>query len=153
MFGLIDKVEIAGFAYSPFYYGGLSALMIRDLIDDQVLLEVMTAKTVRRSRVRVLGSTEVILHHLPARYYLGFENVLYGDIIVPVSTPEKTLIDLRYFKIPLSKVDYSKLVESADLARLRRILRVYDLMFAREVIDFYRGIKLEIAEGKLSVQY
>ena len=148
VFSVRNNVEVAGFAFSPFYYGGVSALMIRDLIDDQVLLEIMTTKTVRKSRVKVFGgSANVLLHHIPDRYYFGFDEIMYGGLKVPVSNAEKTLIDLLYFKIRLSEDDYLRLVASIDRKRLAMYLRKFNVRFAKSALSFYAKT-LVVAETK-----
>ncbi|EQD35367.1 transcriptional regulator, partial [mine drainage metagenome] len=113
VFSLERRDDIVGFAFAPFYYGGLAALMIRDLIDDQVKIEIMTTRRVKRSFVEVYGgSSVVVVHHIPKRYYFGFEDLKYGDMVVPVSNPEKTLIDLFYYKQRLSLQDYAEVLKS-----------------------------------------
>ena len=127
VFSLEKKDEVVGFAFTPFYYGGLAALMIRDIIDDQVKMEIMTTRRVRKSFLDVYdGSSKVVVHHIPRSYYFGFEDLKYGNITVPVSNPEKTLIDLFYYKEKLSVQNYAGLLKIIRKGVLREYLKRYD---------------------------
>ena len=148
-----NSVESAGFAFSPFYYGGLSALMIRDLIDDQVKMEVMTTKKVRRSNFKVFGNAGLILHNIPDRCYFGFNEVHYANGVVPVSDPEKTLIDMLYFKIRLSAQDYNPLVGAIDKAKLASYLKKYNVRFAQRVMRFFNSMGRKARAGVLESGY
>ena len=136
-FSFTKTAETAGFAYSPFYYGGLSALMIRDLIDDQVKMEVMTTKTVRHRRAVAFGDIELVVHHLPKAYYFGFNEIRYLNHTVPVSDPEKTFIDLLYFRVTPSSYDYYALVNAIDKKKLASYLKRYKNGFAKKAKRFF----------------
>ena len=154
VFSLRDNAEYAGFAFSPFYYGGLSALMIRDLIDDQVKLEIMTTKAVRKSHMALFdGSVEVIMHHISSARYFGFDMVAYGGIEVPVSNPEKTLIDLFYYGIRLSIQDYSELLRTVSRETVRGYLKAYDKHTATAVLNFIKKYKGLADSGRLRNLY
>lgn len=153
-FSLKKRDEFAGFAFSPFYYGGLAALMIRDLIDDQVKMEVMTTRLVKKSLLEIYGGkSRMVLHHIPKKYYFGFEDARYGDIIVPVSDPEKTLVDLFYYKIRMSIQDYAELLKIITLSKLRSYLKVYDNHTKTTVLNFVKKYKKLAETGKLDNPY
>jgi predicted transcriptional regulator of viral defense system len=154
VFSLQKRDEFAGFAFTPFYYGGLAALMIGDLIDDQVKMEVMTTRPVKRSLLEIYGgSSRIVLHHIPKKYYFGFEDVRYGDIIVPISDPEKTLIDLFYYKSRMSIQDYAELLKAVKLRKLRDYLKVYDNHTKTTVLNFVKKYKRLAEGGKLDNPY
>jgi hypothetical protein len=154
VFSLERRDEIIGFAFTPFYYGGLAALMIRDLIDDQVKMEVMTTRRVKRSFIEVYGGTSVVaLHHIPKKYYFGFENLKYGNIVVPVSNPEKTLIDLFYYKKRVPPQDYGELLKRVRIKVLRKYLKTYDKRTAKIVTDFVREYRKAATSGKMDNPY
>ncbi len=146
--------ELVGFAFAPFYYGGLAAMMMRDMIDNQVKMEIMTIHRVTRSLIKVYGgSSVVVLHHTPLKYYFGFDNLKYGDLTVPVSNPEKTLIDLFYYKIKLQIERYSNLLKAVNRKRLRKYLKVYDKRTAKLVLNFVKEYKPAADAGKLESPY
>ena len=154
VYSLEKRDEIVGFAFTPFYYGGLAALMIRDMIDDQVKMEIMTTHRVRVSLIAVFGgSSTVVLHHIPRKYYFGFEDLKYGDIVVPVSDPEKTLIDLFYYRVRLAIQDYSELLRAVNTKKLVRYLKVYNKRTARIVMEFIKEYKEPADSGKLENPY
>ncbi len=152
-FSFSKSAEIAGFSYSPFYYGGAAALMIRDLIDDQVKMEVMTTKVVRKRNAKILGGTAIIMHHLPRDYYFGFNDVKYLGRTIPVSDPEKTFIDLLYFRIRLSGQDYYPLINAMDGRRLASYLKRYKKRFADRAKRFYSLTVKRVVAGKLENPY
>jgi predicted transcriptional regulator of viral defense system len=154
VFSVGDRAEYSGFAFSPFYYGGLSALMIRDLIDDQVKLEIMTTKTVRRSVASLFGgNVEAILHHVSNEHYFGFAMLQYGGADVPVSDPEKTFIDLVYFGIRLPIADYSGLLKAMDRKKLAGYLKCYSGNFAYKAAKFLKKLDDIAAKGGIENEY
>ncbi len=154
VFSLQRRDELAGFAFSPFYYGGLAALMIRDLIDDQVKMEIMTTRAVKRSLLAIYDrSSMVVLHHIPKRYYFGFQNVKYGDIVVPVSDPEKTLIDLIYYRSGLAVQNYDGLLRALDIGRLDAYLKRYDNRTRTSVLRFVKRYRHAATSGRLRSAY
>ena len=153
VFDLSGNAAVAGFAYTPFYYGCLSALMIMDLIDDQVKMQVMTTRDVRRTNATVFGDVGIILHHLQRRYYFGFRTINYGGAEVPVSVREKTLIDMFYYNVKMSTRDYSNLLKSIDLQRLREYLKVYPEKVRNKVLSFVKEYKPMADRGELENPY
>ena len=146
--------ELAGFAFAPFYYGGLAALMILDLTDDQVKMEIMTTRLVKKSFVSIYdGNSSVVLHHIPKKYYFGFKDVKYGDITVPVSDSEKTLIDLFYYKAKISIQDYADLLKAVNRKKLAGYLKAYDKRTAKRVLGFVKKYKNLADSGKLESPY
>ena len=152
---LNNNVMVAGFAYSPFYYGLLSALTIRELWTQNSRPDIMTIKVVRNSRSYVFGSKEdiVFVHHIPMRYFFGYDIVEYGKLKVPVSNPEKTLIDLFYYKVKLAIQNYSGLLRAVNRKRLREYLKVYDKRTAKRVLNFVKEYKPAADAGKLENPY
>ena len=120
VYTLIKDDMVAGFAYPPFYYGLLSALTIRELWTRNSKPEVITLRKVRKSKVQIFGSSGSIafIHHIPAKYFFGFDIVTYGKLRVPTSDPEKTLIDLFYYKVGLPIQNLSQLLKAIDKRKL-----------------------------------
>ena len=123
--------------------------MIRDLVDDQVVMEVMTTRIVRRSRIKAFNDIELVLHHIPERLYFGFDQVHYAGSIVPVSDPEKTIIDLLYYRIGISRQDYLGLIKAIDRKRLVNYLKEYDSRFSSRVIRFFDQMRKTAISGEL----
>ena len=154
IFSLEQRDEFVGFAFTPFYYGGLTALMITDLIDDQVKMEIMTTHKIKKSFIDVYkGKSHVEVHHLPKKYYFGFTEMRYGDIIVPVSDPEKTLIDLFYYNKRLFKRNYAELIKHVNMKTLEKYLNCYDKRIKKRIYKFIKIYKSLTKSGILDNSY
>lgn len=135
---------IVGFGFSPFYYGLLYALTIRELWTQNAEPEIITLKRVRRSKVTLFGKDQHMasLHHCKPKHFFGFDIVKYGGINVPVSDPEKTLIDIFYYKVRLPIQSYALLLEAVKVRKIRAYLKKYDVRTKTAVLDFiskYKG--------------
>ena len=96
-----DDASVAGFAFSPFYYGLQEALSIRDLWEQETNPVVITPRRVRQG-VRSSMGTNIVVRRIAPEMFFGFEIVKYHGLAVPVSDVEKTLIDFVHFREPLS---------------------------------------------------
>jgi len=146
---------VSGFAYSPFYYGLLSALTIRELWTQNSRPEVMTMKRVRASRVQIFDDANdiIFIHHIPARYFFGFDVIKYGKLMLPVSDPEKTIIDLFYYRTRLAIQNYDGLLRALSKSKLDRYLKRYDKHTIASVLKFVKRYKPLADSGKLESNY
>ena len=146
---------VAGFAYSPFYYGLLSALTINELWTQNSRPDIITIRKVRVSSMHIFGDMKetVFVHHVPAKYFFGFDIVKYGTLNVPVSDPEKTLIDLFYYKVRLPIQDYGELLKKISRKKVRKYLERYDKHTATVVLNFIKRYKGSADAGKLVSPY
>jgi predicted transcriptional regulator of viral defense system len=146
---------VIGFAYSPFYYGLLSALTIRDLWTQNSKLDIITIRKVRMSNANMFKDKNTIffIHHIPAKYFFGIDFIKYNKLNIPVSDPEKTLIDLFYYKIKLSIQNYAGLLKVIDKKKLQKYLKFYDKHTRSTVLNFIRKYKKLADSGKLESQY
>ncbi len=148
-------IMVSGFAYSPFYYGLLSALTIRDLWTQNSRPEIMTPRKVRSSVAHAFGEEKdiVFVHHVPVKYFFGFDIVDYGRLKVPVSDPEKTLIDLFYYRVKLATQNYSGLLKAIDMKKLEAYLKEYDRGIADAVLKFVKRYKPLADSGRMESPY
>jgi hypothetical protein len=148
-------IMVTGFAYSPFYYGLLSALTIRELWTQNSKPEIMTLRKVRNSRSYVFEEKNniVFLHHVPVKYFFGFDTVNYGKLKVPVSNPEKTLIDLFYYKVKLPIQNYSGLLRAVNRKKSEEYLKMYNKRIAKTVLNFVEKYKAKADSGRLESPY
>jgi predicted transcriptional regulator of viral defense system len=146
---------VAGFAYSPFYYGLLSALTINELWTQNSRPDIITIRKVRVSSIHIFGDMKetVFVHHVPAKYFFGFDIVKYGTLNVPVSDPEKTLIDLFYYKVRLPIQDYGELLKKISRKKVRKYLERYDKHTATVVLNFIKRYKESADAGKFVSPY
>lgn len=146
---------VAGFSYAPFYYGLLSALSMRELWTQNARPEIITMKSVRRSGISIFGDKErtAFLHHIPAKYFFGFDILQYGSLKLPVSDPEKTLIDLVYYKIRLPIQNYSGLLKAVRASKVQGYLKAYDPHTRSAVMNFMKAHRRSAVAGKLDSGY
>lgn len=146
---------MSGFAFKPFYYGMSSALTIRELWDQNSRPEIITTRHVRTSEIKIFGENGnmIFVHHIPVKYFFGFDILEYGLIKVPVSNPEKTLIDLFYYKTRLSIKNYGELLKKVDTKRLAEYLKLYDKHTQKAVLNFIKKYKKLAEAGKLDNPY
>lgn len=155
VYTMSDDIMVTGFAFAPFYYGLLSALTIRELWTQNSRPEIMTLSNVRRSRIELPGngSNVFYLHHTPMKYFFGFDVVRYGKLKIPVSVPEKTLIDLFHYKVKLAVQNYGGLLKAVDRRKLREYLEPYGSRTSKSVMDFVKRYKPAADSGKLDNPY
>ncbi len=91
-----DDVQVAGFAFRPFYYGLQDALSLRNAWEQETNPVILTPRRVRTG-VRVFEGRNYLVRHIDRKLFYGYDLVPYADFWVPVSTLEKTLIDYAYF--------------------------------------------------------
>ncbi|AGO61853.1 type IV toxin-antitoxin system AbiEi family antitoxin domain-containing protein [Ferroplasma acidarmanus] len=90
-----------GFKFRPFDYGLQYALIIRKIWTQQSVPAIVTTGKANPG-AREIMDTRVILHRIDRAKFFGFEYVNYGEVFVPVSDLEKTLLDFNYYHIKLS---------------------------------------------------
>ena len=107
-----EDIMVAGFAFQPFYYGLHQALSLHGCWNQATNPVIITPKRVRPGIRSVMGANIVVRRVRPGMFF-GFERIQEGNQWLPVSTPEKTLIDFAYFR--------QKIPEEAKRALLRKI--------------------------------
>ncbi|MFA6328677.1 MAG: hypothetical protein WCY41_04495 [Candidatus Micrarchaeia archaeon] len=96
-----EEMQVVGFAFQPFYYGLQDALSLRDLWEQETTPVVITPRRAREGLRSFLGGNYTI-KKISRSMFFGFEPLKYEDMWVPVSDPEKTLIDMVHFRQPLT---------------------------------------------------
>jgi hypothetical protein len=112
-------------------------------------------KRVRASAVQIFNDPEdlIFLHHIPAKYFFGFDTIKYGRLTVPVSNPEKTLIDLFYYKTRLAIQNYDGLLRVLNRSKLAGYLKRYDTHTKVSVENFVKKYKPLADSEKLRNNY
>jgi predicted transcriptional regulator of viral defense system len=154
-YATVKDSSVSGFAHSPFYYGLLFALTIRGMWTQHSKPEIMTVGRIRSSKEAIFGdkTNVVFLHHVPIKYFFGFDAVKHGNFTVPVSDPEKTLIDLFYYRKRLSIQNYSGLLMAVNVSKLNRYLKRYDSHTIAVVKNFIKKHKHSADSKKLESPY
>ncbi len=146
---------VCGFAFKPFYYGLLYALTIRELWSQNARPDIITLRNVRSSEISIFNDKKdvVSIHHSPVKYFFGFDILDYSGLKVSVSDPEKTLIDLFYYKTRLPIQEYSGLLKAVNRNKIEDYLKNYDKHTIATVNNFLNRYKTKADKGKLENQY
>ena len=118
IYTLQRKEAVVGYALRPFYYGLEYALTIRKIWTQQSVPVIIT-KTKGNPGIRELMGIKVIVHRIDPERFFGFEYLNYDGIFVPVSDPEKTLLDFTYYKIKLYPNTLTELRNRIDESKLK----------------------------------
>ncbi len=91
-----DDPTLAVFCFRPAYIGLQAALSEHNLWEQETNPVIVTTRRVRTGERSVFGQP-VIVHTIDPQYFFGFSLLDRDGYMLPVSNPEKTLIDLVYF--------------------------------------------------------
>lgn len=127
-----DDPTVAVFSFKPAYIGLQDALSLRGLWEQETNVVIITKRKVRPGMREIMDSN-VILRRIKPSYFFGAEMLRYGDLFVPVSDLEKTLIDFIYFREPLEKEVLSALKRKIDRKKLEKYLKIYPKKFRERV--------------------
>lgn len=127
-----DDTTVAGFAYSPFYYGLQNALSIRGLWEQETNPIVITPRAVRTGR-RVFAGANYIVRRIGRPLFFGHEMMQYSGFWVPVSDVEKTFIDLVHFRQPISEELLAEFRQRVDKKKLSAYLEKCPPKLAKKV--------------------
>ncbi len=119
-----DDIMVSGFSFSPFYYGLQEALSLKNLHEQETNPVIITIKKIKPG-IRVISGNNVVLKRISRKYFFGFDFIKYYDIEIPVSDPEKTLIDFVYYNEPLSKETKEELLKIINKQKLNDYLSKY----------------------------
>ena len=130
---LHDDPMVAGFAFSPFYYGMETALTYYKLWNYMTPISIITTKRVRKGNIELLGRN-VTVRRIQKNKFFGYTMVDYGGgPYIPMADIEKTLIDSVYFHSHFSRDVYSEIVKRIDRKRLDGYLKRYSKIVKKQV--------------------
>jgi predicted transcriptional regulator of viral defense system len=135
---LHDDPMIAGFIFSPFYYGLETALTYYKLWDYVTPISIVTTNRIRKSRIVLLGRNATV-RKIKRKNFFGYSMVYYKDnLYIPMADIEKTLIDSVYFHSRFSKGIYITMTKRIDRKKLGRYLKHYNSIVKKQVVDLIR---------------
>ena len=117
-----NDLSIAGFAFSPFYYGLQDALSLRNLWEQETNPVIITPKKVRTGTRSIMGSN-VLVKHIGRKMFFGFDLIKHYNFWLPVSDIEKTLIDFYYFNESLPKDALKEIRQKTSKKKLLNYLK------------------------------
>lgn len=130
---LHNDPTVAGFAFSPFYYGLETALTYYKLWNYVTPLSIVTTKRVRKGSIVLLGRNANV-RRIQKKHFFGYSMVHYGDnLYVPMADIEKTLIDSVYFHSRFSKEVYATISKRIGRKKLSDYLKCYSKIIKKQV--------------------
>lgn len=118
------------FCFQPAYLGLQDALAFHGLTEQETMPVIVTSRHVRQG-LRTVMEQNVMIRRLDKRYLFGFEYYKQGDLYLPYSDPEKTVIDLAYFGVDMKQF---KGLNKADARKMRAYLKRYPERTMRKVL-------------------
>lgn len=132
-YSLHDDPVVAVFCFKPAYIGLQEALSLHDLWEQETNVVIVSTRRVRTGVRKVLDSN-VVIHRISVEHFFGFEYLKYGELFIPVSDIEKTLIDLVYFnEVPGEEV-LNEIRRRMDGHRLNLYLRRFEPKLRQRVL-------------------
>ena len=104
---------VVGFGFRPFYYGMEYALTLRRLWTQMANPVVITATKAVPGTRQSMGRT-ILVRRISRSMFFGIEYIRYGDVFIPVSDVEKTLIDFIYYRVAPGEGVLGELVAEVD---------------------------------------
>ncbi len=117
MYTLIDDEAVAGFAFRPFYYGMEYAMSLRGLWT-QMANPVIITESSAVPGSRLSNGRRVLVRRISKNMFFGYSFVSRSGLFIPVSEPEKILIDFIYYRRSLSREDIARLLKASDMNKL-----------------------------------
>lgn len=130
-YSLTDDPVVSVFAFRPAYLGLQEALGLHNMWEQETNVVIVTPLRVRTGVRHVMGSN-VVIHRIRKEYFFGFDYLEYGQMYLPVSDIEKTLLDLIYFNELSDSVLLKKILKRADMNKLDEYLQRYSAGFANK---------------------
>ena len=132
---LHDDPMVAGFIFSPFYYGMATALTHYKLWDYVTPISIITTMRVRKSSIELLGRNATVRRVHKDKFF-GYTMVQYTDnLYIPMADIEKTLIDSVYLRARFSNEVYTNIKKNIDRKKLAKYLKHYNITIKKQVID------------------
>ncbi len=129
-----DDPQLAVFCFKPAYLGLQDALSMHNLWEQETIPVIITTRKIRPGIRTILG-TNVFIRRIEKKYFFGYEYVQQGDLYLPYSTIEKTLIDLVYYKEKISSETLKAFQKKIDHEKLQADLKNYEEAIRKKVLS------------------
>ncbi len=135
-----DDSVVTGFAFQPFYYGLESALWIHGISNQGANYTIITSRNMREG-TRNFGGRNYNVKRISKNLLFGYNLMRYGKFWIPVSDPEKTVLDILYFHITIRDENFADIIRRLNKKRISEYLKKYNKRFikrmAMEMEDIY----------------
>ncbi len=124
------------------YYGLGFAAYLYGVWDQVANPEILTYVAPRKIRVGTYYflDTPIIVRRISKRMFYGYDFLKYKEWFIPVSCPEKILIDMVYYNYPFIEEILKELIEKIDFTKLNRLL-TYNKKIRKKVLEIYRAYR------------
>ena len=136
-----ENLDTVGFLFEPFYYGLQDALSLQGLWEQETNPVIITTRKVRTGLRGILGRN-VWVRHIKRSMFFGYEPKRVGNLFLPVSDIEKTLIDFVYFKLNLPDDVLKKMIKRIDRKKMDEYLEntnKYTMARVNRLLGLYKG--------------
>ncbi len=129
------ELAVIGFGFRPFYYGMEDALTYRNFWTQATNPVIMTTNGVREG-LRQFQNSNYVVKRVKSELFFGFNFIKHYDLWIPVSDPEKTLIDLLYYGHGIPKEAQEQLLNAIDPGKLEEYLKPYKSNFRKKALAY-----------------
>ena len=126
-----EEPSLLVYCLKPAYLGLQDAMSLHNLWEQETNPIIVTARKVRPGVREVLGQNVWVRRTSP-KYLFGYDHMTSGNLTLPVSDVEKTLIDMIHFG-EMRKDIARSFKERIDHEKLEKYLRKYSDGFQRKV--------------------
>lgn len=119
-----EDPSIAVFSFSPAYLGLQDAMSLHGLWEQETIPIIITPRRARQGIRKIMGMN-VMVRRMDRKYFFGYEHHKQGDIYIPYSDIEKTLIDMLYFNEKIGKEYVKDIIGKIDKEKLKEYLKRY----------------------------
>lgn len=127
-----DDPSLLVYCLKPAYLGLQDAMSLHNLWEQETSPIIITNRRVR-SGIRRVMEHNVLVRRISKEYFFGYGHYRYGDLLLPVSDVEKTLIDMAYFGEAKKRV-VGGFKTRVNRKKLEGYLRKYPPDFRRKVL-------------------
>lgn len=145
---LYDDNSITVFCFRPSYLGLQDALSYHNLWEQEIIPVIITPRKVRQGIRKVMGGN-ILIRRIDKKYLFGFDYYKQGELYLPYSDIEKTLIDMVYFKEKMSKEVVNNLIKNIDKKKLMAYLHIYPRRIREAVLKTMKVDDISGTFGKL----
>jgi len=133
-YSLSDDPSLVVFSSKPAYLGLQDALSKHNLWEQETIPIIITSKKIRQG-IRTINNSNVLIRRLDKKYIFGIEYLKEGNIYLPYSDIEKTLIDMIYFNENIPKDVIESIKNNINKPRLLSYLKKYPKRFSKKVLS------------------
>lgn len=127
-----QEASLIVFCLQPAYLGLQDALSFHNLWEQETIPVVITAAKVRIGIRKVMGMN-VLVRKISKKYLFGYEYYQQGELYLPYSDVEKTLLDLVYFGEKTNPDTLKEICRRIDHEKMKSYLKKYPRAFQKKV--------------------